>query len=142
MDFGTVLIAICVLAIVAGVASVFVGGPSPYDSIGRGDLTFDEPSSRPTTSGGSPASRAESDEEVRQMLQAKSDRRRRRGEEPLDIDAEIAALTRPAPAQQDPALREEVRQVVMARNERRLARGEEPLDVEAETDRQLRDVGG
>ena len=142
MDFGTVLIAICVLAIVAGVASVFVAGPSPYESIGRGDLTFDEQSSRGAPTAAGPASSAESDEEVRQMLQAKSDRRERRGEEPLDVDAEVAALTRPAAGQQDPALREEVRQVVMARNERRLARGEEPLDVEAETDRQLRDLGG
>ncbi|MBA2429069.1 MAG: hypothetical protein H0V55_05020 [Thermoleophilaceae bacterium] len=142
MDFGTVLIAICLLAIVAGVASVFVGGPSPYESIGRGDLTFDEPSSRHASSAAGPASSAESDEEIRQMIQAKSDRRERRGEEPLDLDAELAALTRPAPAPQDPALREEVRQVVMARNERRVARGEEPLDVEAETDRQLQDLGG
>ena len=142
MDFGTVLIAICVLAIVAGVASVFVGGPSPYDSIGRGDLTFDEPPPRRAPPAGGPGASAESDEEVRQMLQAKSDRRERRGEEPLDIDAELASLTRPAPTQQDPALREEVRQLVMARNERRVARGEEPLDVEAEPDRQLRDAGG
>ncbi len=142
MDFGTVIIAICLLAILAGVVSLFVGGPSPYESIGRGSLTFDEPASRrsPPAAGG-PAS-AESDAEIRQMLQAKSDRRERRGEEPLDIDAELAALTRPAPAQQDPGLREEVRQVVLARNERRLARGEEPLEVEAETDRQLQDLGG
>ena len=76
------------------------------------------------------------------MLEAKSARRERRGEEPLDIDAELAALTRPAAAPQDPALREEVRQVVMARNERRVARGEDPIDTEAETDRQLHDLGG
>jgi len=140
MEFGTVIIGICLLAILAGVISLFVGGPSPYESIGRGDLTFGEPPPRPPP--GSAASGAESQAEIRQMLEAKSDRRERRGEEPLDIDAELAALTRPAPAQQDPGLREEVRQVVMARNERRVARGEEPLDIEAETDRQLRDLGG
>jgi len=137
-----VIILICLLAIVAGVVSLFVGGPSPYESIGRGGL-FDEPDSRPAPAPGSAASSAESRAEIRQMLEAKSERRQRRGEEPLDIDAELAALTRPAAAApEDPALREEVRQVVMARNERRVARGEDPVDVEAETDRQLRDLGG
>jgi hypothetical protein len=142
MDFGTVIIAICVLAMLVGVMSLFGGGPSPYESIGRGDLTFDEPESRPAPRPGSADARAESEAEIRQMLEAKSDRRERRGEEPLDIDAELAALTQPARSDVDPALREEVRQVVSARNDRRVARGEAPLDVEAETDRQLRDLGG
>jgi hypothetical protein len=141
VEFGTVIIVICLLAIAAGVISLFVGGPSPYESIGRGGLTFDEPSSRRPPPA-APASSAESEAEIRQMLEAKSERRQRRGEEPLDIDAELDALTRAPPGQQDPALREEVRQVVLARNERRVARGEEPLDVEAETDRQLSDLGG
>jgi hypothetical protein len=142
VEFGTVIIVITLLAIVAAVASMFFGGPSPYESIGRGDLTFDEPDFQARPPPGSAAARAESEAEIRQMLEAKSDRRERRGEEPLDIDAELAALTRPASTEQDPALREEVRQVVVARNERRVARGEEPLDVEAEVDRQLRDLGG
>jgi hypothetical protein len=142
VDFGTVVIAICVLGILAGVVSLFVGGPNPYESVGRGDLSFEEPDPTPAPRPGSAAARAESDAEIRQMLQARSDRRQRRGEAPLDVDAELAALTRPAATDADPALREEVRQVVVARNERRLARGQEPLDVEAETDRQLRDLGG
>ena len=37
---------------------------------------------------------AEAREEIRQMLEAKSARREARGEEPLDVDAEMAALTR------------------------------------------------
>jgi hypothetical protein len=79
--------------------------------------------------------------EIRQMLEAKSARREARGEPPLDIDAEMAALTKPAtPAAE--ALRDEVRQLVIARNERRVRRGEEPVeDVEAEVDRQLRELG-
>jgi hypothetical protein len=64
-----------------------------------------------------------------------------RGESPLDIDAEYAALTATAPAGRDEALREEVRQLVVAKNERRARRGEAPLDIEAEVDRQLRDLG-
>ena len=87
------------------------------------------------------ASAAEAQEEIRQMLQAKSDRRQARGQAPIDIDAEVASLTR-GPGLGDPGLRDEVRQLVIARNERRLRRGKEPLDVEAEVDRQLRDLGG
>ena len=73
------------------------------------------------------------------MLEAKSARREARGEAPLDVDAELAALTRSAGP--DDALREEVRQLVIARNERRRRQGREPLDVEAEVERQLRDLG-
>ena len=75
------------------------------------------------------------------MLEAKSARREARGEEPLDVDAEVAALTAGS-AENDPALREEVRQLVIARNERRQRQGKEPLDVEAEIERQLRSLKG
>jgi hypothetical protein len=90
---------------------------------------------------GSAAAKAEADEEIRQMVEAKSARRVARGQAPLDVDAEIARLTQPAaPAQADEGLRDEVRQLVIARNERRLRQGKEPLDVEAEVDRQLQDL--
>jgi hypothetical protein len=81
--------------------------------------------------------------EARQMLEAKSYRRRLRGEAPLDVEAEVARLL-DAPGASGPGveekLREEVRQLVVARNERRMRRGEQPLDVERETERQLRDL--
>jgi hypothetical protein len=88
-----------------------------------------------------PTSGAEVQEEIRQMLEAKSQRRQARGEPALDVDAELAALTRES-ASADPGLREEVRQLVIARNERRLRQGKEPLDVEAEIERQLQSLGG
>jgi hypothetical protein len=84
---------------------------------------------------------AEAQEEIRQMLEAKSARREARGEPPLDVDAELASLMQEAP-ETDPALRDEVRQLVVARNERRARQGKEPLDVEAEVERQLRDLRG
>src|SRR5215210_5067366 len=144
VDFGTAFLLITALAVVAAVATLFIGGDRPYESIGRGELTFDRP--KPEPAPGSAAARAESEAEIRQLLEAKSARRERRGEAPLDIEAELAALTSSPPAavppgSEDAALREEVRQVVIARNERRLARGQEPLDVETEVDRQLRDLG-
>ena len=86
--------------------------------------------------------------EVRQMLAAKSARRERRGEAPLDVEAEAQRLLTPAApasdaeARQDATLRAEVRQLVIVRNERRMRQGLQPLDVEAETERQLADFIG
>ncbi|HET9592764.1 MAG TPA: hypothetical protein VFP17_07600 [Solirubrobacterales bacterium] len=85
--------------------------------------------------------------EVRQMLEAKSERRRQRGETPLDVEAEterlLAAAEQPRGEEaMDAELRAEVRQLVVARNERRMREGREPLDVEAETEKQLADLIG
>ena len=137
--FGTAVIVIAILGAIAAVAS-YVGSGDVYRAIGKGQFALDRDEQRPGPKPGSPAAAAEQEEEVRQLVQAKSDRREARGESPLDVDAEVAALLRPAVGN-DPELREEVRQLVIARNERRARRGEGPLDVEAEVDRQLRDLG-
>jgi hypothetical protein len=135
-------IAVIVIAIVAGIAAVasYVGSGDVYKSIGKGAFALDSEDRPRGPKPGSPAALAEQAEEVRQMIQARSDRGEARGEAPLDVEAEVAALLRPQSAS-DPELRVEVRQVVIARNERRMRRGEEPLDVEAEVDRQMRDLG-
>ena len=135
MDFGTVLIGVSVLAVLVAAVSYW-GSGRIYSGLGRSDLEMER--DRPAAA----ASAAESQEEIRQMLEAKSRRREARGEAPLDVEAELAELTSGTPGPGDPALREEVRQLVVARNERRLRQGKEPLDVEAEIDRQLRDLGG
>ncbi|MFL5873226.1 MAG: hypothetical protein ACJ75T_07115 [Solirubrobacterales bacterium] len=85
--------------------------------------------------------------EVRQMLQAKAERQRERGERPLDVEAEterlLASAERPRGQDAiDAEMRAEVRQLVVARNERRMREGREPLDVEAETEKQLADFIG
>jgi hypothetical protein len=90
-----------------------------------------------------PVDRALQEAEARQMLEAKSYRRRRRGEAPIDVEAEVARLLDSPGAAgpgADEKLREEVRQLVVARNERRMRRGERPLDVQAEIERQLADL--
>jgi len=133
--FGTVLIVVSVLAVV-GAAVSYWGSGRIYTGLGRSDLEMER--DRPSAA----ATAAETQEEIRQMLEAKSRRRQARGEEPLDVEAELEALTAASPGSGDPALREEVRQLVIARNERRLRQGKEPLDVEAEIDRQLRDLEG
>jgi hypothetical protein len=85
--------------------------------------------------------------EVRQMLEAKAHRLERRGEPPIDIEAETTRLLAPGEdfgtaARQDAELRAEIRQLVISRNERRMHKGLAPLDVEAETERQLADLIG
>jgi len=137
--FGTVLIAVVVVAIAIACLS-YVGSGSIYRDLGRTGMSLDEPDMKPGPAVGSPAAHAEAQEEIRQMLEAKSARREARGEAPLDIEAEMDSLAAPAPAA-DAGLREEVRQLVIARNARRARRGEEPLDVEPEVERQLRELG-
>jgi hypothetical protein len=85
--------------------------------------------------------------EVRQMLEAKSQRRQSRGEPALDVEAEtrrlLAEAERPRGTEAMKAeLRAEVRGLIVARNERRLRQGLEPVDVEAEIERQLDDLIG
>jgi hypothetical protein len=135
-------ITVIVVAIVAGIAAIvsYIGSGDVYKSIGKGTFALDRDDESRPRKPGSQAALAEQAEEVRQMIQARSDRREARGEAPLDVDAEVAALLRPAPSE-DADLREEVRQLVIARNERRIRNGQEPLDVEAEVERQLRDLG-
>jgi hypothetical protein len=136
---AAVVIGVSIFGIVAAVVA-FVGSGRLYDQVGKGAFSLDrEPPAGPPVD--SPAARAEAAEEIRQLVEAKSARRVARGEAPLDVEAEIAALTAGSPPGGDDALREEVRQLVEARNERRVRRGEEPLDVEAEVERQLRDLG-
>jgi hypothetical protein len=132
MDFGTVLIGVSILAVLAAAVSYW-GSGRIYSGLGSSDLEMRR--EQPTSPG-------EAREEIRQMLEAKSARREARGEAPLDIEAELTLLTTGMPGPGDPALREEVRQLVIARNQRRLRQGKEPLDVEAEIDRQLRDLQG
>jgi hypothetical protein len=129
--FGIVLFVVVGIAAVAAVWALVTSGGS-YDQIGGGGLSVDEP--RPAAG---PVAAAEREAEIRQMLEARNARRAARGEPPLDLDAELRALSAPA----DPELRDEVRALVEARNARRVARGEEPLDVEAEVDRRLRELG-
>ena len=140
MDFGTVVVVVVIVAALVAVLSYFRSGEL-YKGIGKGALSLDQPDVRQAPRPGSADARAESEAELRQLLEAKSYRRERRGEEPLDVESELAALMHQPPAGPDAELEEEVRQLVIASNERRVRRGEAPLDVEEEVARQLRDLG-
>ena len=139
---GIVIFVVVGLGAVIAVVSLF-GRSRLYDDIGRGGLSIGEDRDmRPrSTAGAAPVSAAERDDEIRQMLEARNARRAAQGRPTVDVEQELAQLTRPAAAS-DPEILEEVRSLVEARNARRIARGKEPLDVEAEIARQLRDLPG
>jgi hypothetical protein len=139
--FGIVLFVVVGIGFVIAVVSLF-GRGRMYDDIGRGGLSIGEDRDlRPNAPVSAPISRAEREDEIRQMLEARNARRAARGEETVDVERELRELTTPSAAR-DPEIVEEVRTLVQARNARRIARGQEPLDVEAEIERQLRDLPG
>jgi hypothetical protein len=146
---GDVILIVVFIAIpVAGIVFA-LGSGGAFRSIGKGGLSVELDSDYGEgmrDSGAEMSASAEADAELRQLLEAKAYRQTARGEEPLDVDAEMERLraeqTVAPPVKVDAGLREEVRQLVVARNERRARQGKEPLDVDAEIERQLRDLEG
>jgi len=140
---GYALAAITLVALPIAATAFASSGPA-WRGVGKGRFAIEQelPPTR-MTQPQPPVDRKLQELEARQMLEAKSYRRQRRGEAPLDIEAEMARLL-DSPGAAGPSvdekLREEVRQLVVARNERRMRRGEQPLDVERETERQLADL--
>lgn len=141
---GAVVLSVFVMLVVLVASDRGASGESVYDQIGQGGLSPDSDAADWTSAPGavgvdSPAGLAEQEREVRQMLEARSERMVRRGQPPLDVDAEVAELLQPQPHARDAGLEREVRQLVTAKNERRERRGEEPLDIEAEIERTLQE---
>jgi hypothetical protein len=119
---------------------------SAYDDIGQGGLPDGSPFGQgmeieESLTRSPELERAEQEQEIRQMLRARSERLVRRGEPALDIEAEVAKLTAAQPVStHDQGIAEEVLQLVVARNERRERQGLEPLDIEAEVARTLAEL--
>src|SRR5215212_10009672 len=132
IDNGTVLGLITLLVLpVAAIAFARSGGA--WRRIGKGEFAIEQqPAPRDPPS--AHVERAVQEAEARQMLEARSYRRQRSGQAPLDVDSELRKLLDGAGGgtpSLDEELRAEVRRLVVAGNERRLRRGEAPLDVEA-----------
>jgi hypothetical protein len=147
--FVIVIVVVGVVGVLGAVATLLTSRRT-WESVGRDRLLMESElrERRPQAPGGgqaraaplaAPDTPAERDTEIRQMLQARNDRRRRRGQPELDVDAELDRLTA-APAAVtgvDAELRDEVRALVIARNHRRARRGLPALDVESEIEREL-----
>jgi hypothetical protein len=140
--FGTVLWIVCGFGFVAAFFSL-IGTGRTWDEYGKNRLLMDSDlparaiAATATATVSVSGSTAERDLEIRQMLEARNARRARRGEAPIDIEAELARLVTPGV---DDALRAEIRELVIARNFRRARHGEPPLDVNAEVERQIAEL--
>jgi hypothetical protein len=144
VELGLVFILVVVISLPIGAIVFALGAGKRFDEIGKGDFAMEHdmpegPGARPIA----PVSAEVREEEIRQMVQARSDRGVAKGRTPLDVDAEVERLLAPERSGSlgaDRELREEVRQLVVARNERRKRQGKKPLDVEREIERQLSDL--
>jgi hypothetical protein len=134
--FATVVFVVSAVGIVGAVVGLLLNRRT-WDQYGKDRLLLDSelPRARPSTR----VDLVERDAEVRQMLEARNARRRRRGEAEIEVDEEMRRLTAPAAAV-DAELREEIRDMVIARNHRRAHRGEPALEVEAEIERQIAEL--
>jgi len=149
LQSGYLLAAITLLVLPVAAFSFIRSGPA-WKELGKGRFGVMQSMPPPRLAQPSPEiDLAIQAAEARQMLEAKSYRRTQRGEEPLDVEAEMNALLDSELGGKgrkkrnlDEKLRAEVRQLVIARNERRMRRGEEPLDIEAEVERQVADFIG
>jgi hypothetical protein len=126
--FLWVVVGVCVVGVVGAIVALLTSRQE-WAQYGSDRLLLDSEAPR------APAAGRQRDEEVRQMLEARNARRRRRGEPEVDVEAELARLT--ALADADGELRDEIRQLVIARNHRRARKGLAPLDVDAEIAREL-----
>lgn len=150
-SFGTVLWIVIGLSSVAALIA-FVASGKQWKEYGRDGLGMDRdlPPSTGRAVAASPAAIRERDEEIRELLEARNERRRRRGEAVVDVEAELRRLTAPAAddgiraaaddgigATFDEGIRAEIRDLVIARNHRRARAGKPQLDVEAEIAREI-----
>jgi hypothetical protein len=145
LSTGEVILIVVFTTIPIALLTFALGAKNALDEVGKGQFAVEFESDTPSKITDSDADRspAAREDEIRQLLEAKSYRQQERGEAPLDVDAELRRLLSEKPSHPtgvDPRLAEEVRQLVVARNERRARQGKEPLDVEQEVDRQLREL--
>src|SRR5688572_982390 len=90
--FLVVVIGVSVLALIGAVIALATSSGS-YDQIGRGGLSIGDDEQSAARAPARPVPAAERDDEIRQLLQARNARRAHRGEPPIDVEAELRALT-------------------------------------------------
>jgi hypothetical protein len=130
--FEPVLFAVCGLGILGAIFALVTAGRTWREYGKRGLLMDRDPAAGHSAS--SASALLERDVEIRQLLEARNQRRQRRGEPPLDVERELSRLSA---LEVDGALRAEIRELVIARNHRRARAGKPPLDVEREVAREI-----
>jgi hypothetical protein len=144
LQLGTVFIIVVLVALPLGALVFAMGAGNALEKIGKGDFALEQDFPQASEGPVYSVSPEVREEEIRQMVQARSDRGVARGREALDVEAEVekllAADSGGPSLGNDRGLREEIRQLVVARNERRQRQGKDPLDVDQEVERQLREL--
>ena len=141
---GEAILVIVLVAIPVAALS-FLGAGTAFRQIGKGPLSIEQELPQRPGAPPPPVSREVREAEIRQFLEAKAYRQESRGEQPLDVDAELGRMLAEEPGsgaglRGDAQLVAEVRQLVEASNARRIRMGREPLDVDAEVERQLNEL--
>ncbi|MFM9053387.1 MAG: hypothetical protein ACKOQ5_00725 [Solirubrobacterales bacterium] len=137
--FLTGIVPVILLVILIAAAILFTRSGKALRDLGGGRWAIDREDGSESGGPVRPELDPDAREEVRQMVEARDYRLRRRGADGIDVEAEVTRLTS---VERDPdgrvaAWTVEIRQLVIANNERRKRRGEQPLDVEAEVARRL-----
>src|SRR3954447_18624389 len=144
LQVGTVFIIVVLVALPIGALIFAMGAGNALQKIGKGDFALEQDFPQSSGAPVHAVSAEVREEEIRQMVQARSDRGVAKGRAAIDVDAEVEKLltadTGGPGLGEDRALREEIRQLVVARNERRQRQGKEVLDVDQEVERQLREL--
>jgi hypothetical protein len=130
--FEPVLFIVCGLGILGAVLALLSAGKT-WREFGKNRLLMERDQGAGPAAG-SAAALLQRDDEIRQLLDARNQRRKRRGEPPLDVEQELSRLTE---LQVDGRLKAEIRELVIARNHRRARAGKAPLDIEAEVAREI-----
>lgn len=130
--FGIVIFSVVGISGLIAIATFVFGGAPPHSTIGGNAFTVAD---------AGPETAEMREDDVRQMLEARNQRRIARGESPGDVDAELRDLLAP---QQDRALDgevlAEVQAIVSARQARRRRRGRPEGDFDAEVDELVRSI--
>jgi len=144
IQMGLIFVIVVLVALPIGAILFATGAGNALSQIGKGDLAMDHDLQKGSGGSSAPVSGAVREEEIRQMVEARSYRRQARGEKPLDVDAEVEKLLAPEVGAgglgADRELREEVRTLVVASNERRKRQGKRALNVDKEVERQLAEL--
>jgi hypothetical protein len=130
--FEPVLFIVCGLGILGAVLAL-VSASKTWKEYGKSQMLMERDQGAGAAAGSATAL-LERDSEIRQLLDARNQRRERRGEPPLDIERELSRLTA---LQVDGQLKAEIRELVIARNHRRARAGKPLLDVDAEVAREI-----
>src|SRR3954451_15324900 len=115
---GIVLIVVVLIALPLGAIVFARGAGGALREIGKGPLALEQDFPQSSGAPVHAVSAEVREEEIRQMVQARSDRGVAKGREAIDVDAEVEKLltadTGGPGLGEDRALREEIRQLVVA----------------------------